>query len=69
MDYLALIEDEQQAITKPKRPAFRENDLFGGHVSTSKLRESLEMLSAKGRISCREEKTSTRTKKEWFFVK
>ena len=24
MDYLALIEDEQQAITKPKRPAFRE---------------------------------------------
>ena len=45
------------------------NDLFGGHVSTTKLREKLEMLSAKGRIGCRDEKTATRTRKEWFFVK
>lgn len=45
------------------------NDLFGGHVSTTKLREKLEMLSAKGRIGCRDEKTATRTKKEWYFVK
>lgn len=45
------------------------NDLFGGHVSTTKLREKLEILSAKGRIGCRDEKTATRTKKEWYFVK
>ena len=35
----------------------------------STLREKLEMLSAKGRIGCRDEKTATRTRKEWFFVK
>lgn len=45
------------------------NGLFGGHVSAGKLREKLEMLSAKGRIVCREEKTDGRALKKWILVR
>ena len=45
------------------------NAYFNRHISASVLREKLETLSAKGRVTCCEERTDGRTKKKWSLIK